>query len=500
MNQLLRQPKKDESNHINVGSTPYTNYAKLHVTSEIPILNSDNVSSRKALSSEIYDFPTEKETSYKKALNDWLNPNQLESHSCTAIVGQAQIGKTQILKNLLNDLKKEKRYQYIFYVSLDELDSSDELNILQFLTKQNPALPWIFNPNNSASLDQATNTPFKIFQHVISKLYKEEQSTVCIIFDHLEKSNFNYVDDKYGSKHPFGNERAEFFFSYILNRGFGNGRCVILSSPWQYYKIKRQLKLTQEKMIYIHGINKEGQKRIFKNRNLNCNCSSECNECSDACWLRSITESHSDKTCSICTSCNNNNCYDDLQSLFYVPFNCSVLLDYVQLSTYKPLSVVGVAAFVFQIQCKNMDMFDRISDATNIFNFERIGFFAWKQYATKNLVFHEKDLKESQLSEMELNSFFCYKRKQNFLQSDPVFFFTHVLLQEFLSALWLLSRKSKEFEDEVKSHKKSFSDGSFEIIYKFMSEISSNKVLEVCQNYSICIKKNFAVLEKMLRE
>ena len=501
MNKLLGQPKKDESKHNVEGSAQCTYHPKVHVTSEIPTLNNHNVSSRKAMSSVIYDFPSGKKASYKEVLSDWLNPNQSGSHSCIAIVGQAQIGKTRILKNFLNDLKTEERYQYIFYVSLDELDSSDKLNVLQFLTNQNPALHWIFNLNDSNNSNQSACNSFKTFQRVISKLHDEENSTVCIIFDHLEKSNFNYVEDKYGSKNPFGNERAEFFFSYILNRGFGNGRCIILSSPWQYYQLKRQLK--QEKIIYVHGINQEDQKKIFhfQKRNLICNCSRKKCECSDTFWLRTITENHDGKQCPICISCSNNSCYDDLQSLFYVPCNCSSFLNYVQDPTYKPLSIVGVAAFVFQIQCKKIGMFDNSnSDKTSIVDFERIGSFAWKQYATKNFVFDEKNLKDSQLSNAELNYFFCYKRKHRYHESDPVFFFTHVLLQEFLAALWLLSREAQDFEAEVKSNKKSFLDGSFKIIHKFMSEIIFNNVLDSCRNYSIRIKEKFDFLEKMLKE
>ena len=87
-------------------------HTNVHITCKILLLNNEDVNLRPGMSRVIYDLPSENKASYKEVLNKWWSSNQSDLHTYIVVVGQAEIGKTQILVNLLADLKKQNCFQY----------------------------------------------------------------------------------------------------------------------------------------------------------------------------------------------------------------------------------------------------------------------------------------------------------------------------------------------------------------------------------------------------
>ena len=159
--------------------------ASIQLKADFPSLPCDviDVDSRKAISSIVCEQPCGDQDLFNVIADQWLDPLSKNPKQRIALVGQTQIGKTQVLKNLIKHfLSFEKpQYDYVFYVSLEFVNCSDKMNILQFLTNQ-CSLRWI---------DYQSNTDHELFKRVVERINGFKQEKICIILDDLEKSNFH---------------------------------------------------------------------------------------------------------------------------------------------------------------------------------------------------------------------------------------------------------------------------------------------------------------------
>ena len=429
--------------------------ADFQLSSEIPRFRyNKDVKYRIAVSSMICEESEGEKDLYQTAVNQWLKPNDHSNkNSCIAVVGQSEIGKTQLLKTMLKDLRHE--YDFIFYVSLEHLNCSDEINVLQFLTNQ-ASLRWLIYD---------TDIDFELFKRVIERLDDPKQK-VCIILDDFEKSSFSFSDSSY-SKSIFEIAEVGYMISKTFNTWFNHAFKIFSLTPWQFV----ELNLKPNHLIYVKGINVKGQEEL--------------NARSD------VIEKHEASGCPVCRCCHLNNCQLELQSLCYVPSNCKLLL---QLTRSLPSSTVTVyAASIFTL--KLMKLFQQNFKQTEKFDFNRILRFAWKKLAKNSLIFKARDLIRFGLSKMEINIFFSCRREsmvhsldslyQQFEVLNLVFFFSHVLLQEFLAALWLLSRPSEELKNELTDNRESFLKGRFDVVQEFMVKVSTDPNLTVCQRFPL---------------
>ena len=423
------------------------------LSDEIPFFRRNKeVKSRNDISSMICQEPEGEKDLYQTAVNQWLKPNdQSNKNNCIAVVGQSQIGKTQLLKTMLKDLRHE--YDFIFYVSLEHLNCSDEINILQFLTNQ-ASIRWLIYD---------TDIDFELFKRVVERLDDPKQK-VCIILDDFEKIMFSFSDSSY-SKSIFETAQVGYLISKTLNTWFNHALKIFSLTPWQV----AELNLKPNHMIYIKGINLEGQKKL--NVRLD------------------VVEEHEASGCPVCRYCHSNNCQLELQSLCYIPSNCKLLL---QLTRSLPSSTVTVyAALIFTL--KLTKVYQQNFEQTKNFHFDRIFRFAWKKLAKNSFIFKARDLMMFGLSKMEINILFSCRREsmllsldtlyQQFEVLDLVFFFSHVLFQEFLAALWLLSRSTKELKDELTDNRESFLQGSFDVVQEFMVKVSTDPHLTICRRF-----------------
>ena len=430
-------------------------------------------------------------------MENWLQPACKKSF--VAIVGQSQIGKTFILKRILRRLKEQPRYKYVFYICLRRVDCSDKLNFLQLLTRKTSGLTWIDWKCSDPTKEYHDQ---KLFKKVVARITGEEQHKVCIILDHFEKSNFSHQENWSETKSSFNEEAtAGYFISRILFNGFGNGLLLTLLNPWQFFQLKQDEALyPRHAIIWVEGIDHtkhlhlDGDKKLVCDRK-DCNLEKAC--------LGFAPKHDAAKSCSVCKSCHQDNCHNEIQSLCYVPYYYNLL---AKSKHNVQRSTVTVAASV--LIDRVIQVFRRYTDGPNNCLFKRIGKFAWEKYLENEFLFDENDLQEH-LTWREINIFFSVKSESEEnscgAKVDLVFFFAHVLLQDLLASLWLLSLKSDIFEKILKENRSSFlqNDGKFAVIFEFMCDICSQKtcILKNCRKSKFwkIPKINFETLENVLK-
>ena len=434
--------------------------ADIELKSEIPLLDYDTfskVSSREKFSEIICEQPSGDEMLYDKIVVKLQKQNK--QNKLIAIVGEAQIGKTHFLKRLLKDIKD--RYNYVFYISLKSVNSADKMNILQFLTNQS-SLPWI---------NSEVDSDVQIFKKVVNKLNDPKQTSLCIVFDDFEKSNIVY---KYFKKNLYNRIKVSHLFSSTLTQWFKQGQKIVLLSPWQFFQLSQEDELDSMRVIYLQGINHASQQNLLGYKTMCCSkdgCSLK-NECSG----KFFSENHEIK-CSVCKHCFEKNCHYEICSFCYSPYNCMQLAQQIQNSNFQTLPLIDtIAAILIQ---KLISVFGKHLDLSPNFRFVTISRFAWEQYTKKVFIFSENVISSLNLSQMEISNLFSIRRdKSSFLLStcpDLFFFFSHIFLQEFLAAAWLISCPLKELTSQLRQHRKSFLDGKFDVVVDFMYVISKNQ-------------------------
>ena len=188
-----------------------------------------------------------------------------------------------------------------------------------------------------------------------------------------------------------------------------------------------------------------------------------------------IRDDHKTEICAVCEYCHLNNCHHEVQSLFYISQNLHTLAN--QHKVYQSLqSPVAIAAAIMYLPAEEA--------FKNHCNFEKICCFAWNMYKQKKFIFWGKDLNDAKYSLgcKEKNIFLrCIKEYAEYELREGVcvFFFSHVLVQELLAALWLLTRKHSEFITLMESNFEFFKEKRFGVVKEFMKEICHNSRLEL---------------------
>ena len=428
----------------------------IQLSCEFPSLGCDIVAvdSRKVMSEILFQQSSGEKDLYNTVKDEWLQPESNNLKSSIAIAGPAQVGKTQLLKSLLRDVRR--RYDYLFYVPLMYVNFSTEMNILQFLALQNN-LKW-FN--------YQSDSDFQLFKRVVEKLQNSKEK-VCIILDDLDKSEYNYKKHVY-DKAIFETTEAGFLVTNILRKWFRNGQKIVLLRPWEFFQLHVDNALQSMNTIYVQGIDHE---RLSEDMKIRCQWKS-CRS-NNAC-LGSVITNHNASECSLCKHCCMNNCHKEIQSLSNMPNLRNLLIK--QLFLTPSSAVVAVASVLTH------DLYRKIRSFLKNFSLNNIGRFAWENYAQRYFVFEEGDFLASDLKREEINLFFSCMVESSLFSSedcnDLVFFFSHILLQELLAALWLLTLPSPDFKVELNVHKKSFLDGSFDVLRDFMLAICTNPLLK----------------------
>ena len=408
---------------------------------EIPMLNGD-INTREEFSEMIC-----KTTHGNKDLSNIMRllapENEANIKKPIVIVGRAQIGKTQLLKKLLEHARNEKLYDYIFYVSLESVNFSKEMNILQLLTMNKSSSKW---------MDCQTDSDRQLLKRVVENLADASQSKVCIIFDDFEKSDFFNVDYPYDQS-IFDLLEAGALVSSTIRSWFSDSQKMLLLQPWSYLQLTKTPSLRTMHMIYVQGISHASENA---EENLGCGL-----------------KPHDDEQCSVCQCCHSGNCRLEIQSLCSAPNNWKLLkqnLSSVQDSSTVKIAVELLRTALTEAFSKNQQNPTRSSEAL-----KKSTRFAWKHYVQNAFLFWDHDLR-TRMDVNEINNLFsCRRKKIGICGKGFVFFFSHVLLQEMLATMWLLSIPKKDLDAELKHFKQPTCGESFSktkaVFADFLSEI-----------------------------
>jgi len=402
----------------------------VELSNEFPLLayDVDGIACRQVMSDILSKQPSGEKKIYSTLSSEWMQPYSGRQH--IAIVGQSQIG-----------------------------------NILQFLTCNSCSLPWI-DPN---SLVEKTR-----FKNVVHRLNTSEnqKDAVCIIFDDLEKSNFMYK--KYNTVrniHKLTN--AGYFVTNIWRNWFRKSQKIVLLNFLQYFEFKRNCNISMNE-IHVLGINTRGQKEMVEKNTSGCaQSNAQQRTTNEELVCRNFDMDFcSNHTCCYCCTVRLLNRHNDVRSLCFVPYNCKLLLQ-------KHTEIQNLLKNPSDLQSKNCSvemasllMFNELKKlfkSNKFCRFNKISDFAWKNYKKSTFVFEEEDLKD--LNETESHIFFSSKQKSSSF-NEPIFFFSHVFLQEILAAWRLLSLENTEvLKKELSDHKNTFHGGNFMVVFKFMSHM-----------------------------
>ena len=442
-----------------------------------PVQSGFRIAKREEFSKMICEEPCEKPDFYNTIINEWLEPGKSYHKDNIAIVGPSQIGKTQLLKKILLDVKH--KYDYVFFVTLDSFCGSESGFVLNFLTCNKSDVRRIDEEGG-----QQEETCKKVIENLMQgSLNEESPTTVCIVLDQWDNETFDMdlIKKKNCSVNFFSKAQFRYFLKLILDDGFANSKLLMLLSPWQFDQLHQKFNYA----IFVKGINHEEQKLLVAK-----GCTETSYRLDNACWAW-IIESHERDQCCVCTNCHQDNgCHHELQSLCFVPGNCKILLR-CSLGCSSPSTVVHHAFLIF---------FHTMVTKYENFDWYEIGLFAWEMYKNRFFTFTTFELKYSKLSDTVINVLFnCKSENLSDVSSTYcIFFFSHVLLHEFLAALGLLSLSIPNFETELENHEKVFVDGSFAVVYEFMSEICKEISLKLLLRCCDLKQQNLDKLKTLL--
>ena len=404
---------------------------------------------------------------YKKVIEEWscTNGKDNKSKNCNriAIVGQTDIGKTNVAKNILQELMQSSNYELIFYVSIKDFDCDDETNVIQFLTMKQCALPWSqCNPEISSDGNRA------IFLNVVQRLCDKK---ICIMFDDIGKNNYLY--SKYCKKVGyFDFSKVGYFVSNIINDQLFRGAAkMIILNPWEYYSLSKEKALKEMRIVNVLGIDKTAQELMAEGKL--CKKDKECSAFNNCLRKKEIlaflSTRHNSDICRLCQNPQFSDCRAEIRSLFQVPRHCRLILEHYP--DYEEKCAIETSTrLLLNWLVEAVNSYGKlVKQENNLCVFGDVMRFAWEKYLQDKFIFANQEV--DQLHKIEKNIFFiCLSQKSAY----KIFRYTfvHVHLQELLSAMWLLQLPEKNLPVNQ------FNLKSNNLILGFMEAICQENLLE----------------------
>ena len=353
-----------------------------------------------------------KEQAKKETRNAAAEKKYIITHgNWVGISGQAGIGKTTLTKQLLEKVLKKEMLDidFLFYVSLKKVDYGKKMSVLQFL---------LTNLGSCWEHDRASD------KEILKRL--EESDNVMIIFDGLDEATI-----KLGKQCPNANiydeNKPKNLLKNILNGNIlPKAKKLITSRPRQMLELHEEYR--PHCIVDVLGINLEAQRQI-----------------------------------------SNNICGDDSKKVLEELFNHPELLA----QCYVPIMCIFTVYWLHQKQL-HPDKTITFPSVTNIilnmletfaehgiakceeFELEKLSKLAWEGLRHKKYEFSENEIKESKLKKESLNTLLTTgakaKTQLRLLNVDKITYFSHLILQEFFSAAYLILFLSLNEFEKVMSH------------------------------------------------
>ena len=372
--------------------------------------------------------------------------------SLIAIIGQAGIGKSTLTKTILKEILEKDLFgvNYPFHLQFRDIDYTQDTNLMSFLAQTLP-LPWINNSERCNAVLTALST----------------RNDVILIMDGFDEAIINASTTSISTTNLYATAKPEVFIKSIL-RGtiFGNAKKIITSRPRQLLELPEEIRPNY--ILNILGLKTEEQHQI---------CRDVCEEDADQVFH------HIQQQPSIATYC-------------YVPCNCILVMHAIhsmknlQTSKKRQVAMPKTITDIFAIVLCLFVISPHVRGTRNNILLLKLAHLAWEGFKTRKFTFSEEELKTAQISEAELNLFLVASFVPNALTfvggSTKTFYFSHLLIQEFLAALYLFYFTSlEEFKQlvagksfgSIRYSKPKFrlTDGDWEIVTKFLFGICNKE-------------------------
>ena len=415
----------------------------------------------------IEDTPDYKNALTKQAKEKVLN----EKGNVVGIIGQAGVGKSTLMKNLLYRIvTNEQLYNadFVFYVKLRDCFDKTEINLFQFLMGNAAyySLEWMKD---------------SVICKEIFKLLSQSES-VCILLDGFDEAGIDDTHLKDNPKIDFVADSQNSPVHYILGLLNGgilpNAKKLVTSRPGQMINLSDIYK--PKFIVKIFGFKQQDIKQICFN------------VCGDE--YASQVFSHI-KT------------QPDLLSYCLVPINCILtvyciyrfLEEKINKSLPKTITGVFVLTFFFFSETEHMRENLKEFDIKNFSNLEKISKLAWNGIKNKKIYFDENDLKDVGLNDTNISNFTVTHKQKNQESwvkivenaTKKCICFSHLLLQEFFAAVFCLYfMKFTKFKAIFcDSNRSILNDNRFEMISKFMFGLSNSETFKTLESMYPSISK-----------
>ena len=345
--------------------------------------------------------------------------------NCVAVSGQAGLGKTTLTKQLVQKVLEETRFEveYIFYVSLRKVKFHEKVGVLEFLLT-NLHSSW----EHDVDLDKA----------IMNELFESEK--VMIILDGLDEADMKF-EDECPTASVYGINTPETIVKNLLDGHIlPKAKKLITSRPRQLLELHENYR--PNFIVDILGLNPDAQKQICRDI-----CGSDC-----------------DKVYQYLTD------HPELSAQCFVPIICIFTmysLHQQQLNPNKSIAFASVTNIILNV----LENFARLRVLrSGTFELDKLSELAWNGLRQKKYEFSDYDLHQLELKKESLDAVLSTgtsdSTKLRIAHCGKITYFSHLILQEFFSAAFLILFASFPKFEEMLSLVND--DTNLEVVKKFL--------------------------------
>ena len=313
------------------------------------------------------------------------------------ISGQAGIGKTTLTKQMLEKVlnKEMLDIDFLFYVSLKKVDYEEKMSVLQFLLTNSDSC-WQHDPASD--------------KEILKRL--EESEKVMIIFDGLDEATIK-LEKQCPNAKIYVETTPEIILKNILNGNIlRKTKKLITSRPRQMLELHKQYR--PHCIVDVLGINLEAQRQISND----------------------ICGDDSEKVLEELFN------HPELLELCYVPIMCIFTVYWLHQKQLHPGKTIAFPS-VTNIILNMLETFSKHGIAkSEEFELDKLSKLAWEGLRCKKYEFSESEIKMSELKKESLNTILTTgtktKTQLRLLNVGKITYFSHLILQEFFSAIYLI--------------------------------------------------------------
>ena len=362
----------------------------------------------------------------KYTSNEDARMNFIHVHgNCVAVSGQAGLGKTTLTKQLVEKVLEETYFEvdFLFYVSLRKVKFDKEISVLEFLLT-----------NLYASWEHDVASDKAILKELV------ESDKVMIIIDGLDEAAISF-EDSCPTASVYDVTKAETILKNLLDGHIlQKAKKLITSRPRQLLDLNESYR--PKFIVNILGLNSHAQKQI----------------CRDICG------SDSDKVYEYLIK------HPELSAQCFVPIICIFTIYSLyqqQLNPDDSIAFASVTNIILYV-LKNFARFRVLRSKT--FELQKLSKLAWEGLRNKKYEFNENDLQRLNLKKETLDTVLTTgtndSTKMRITHCGKVTYFSHLILQEFFSAAYLILFASlREFKEALSSK---IDQTNLDVVKKFL--------------------------------